>query len=295
MIGNNMKNFCLFIVIAVITICSVGCGSANSNKLSNESISSASPEEPSTENNAAPLVDYVDVHRNQDSYDGKVIRVAGRITNFSISDYTFYFNDRLGCDEDGIGFSVDLAHDYLSPSAEELYSKGDYVLVEGTYHAGAYASLEDAEVISSDEDACTYAEECLEQWETERKAFAETQPIMNYMNIYANPSEYDGEYLRIIGEITSVGRNVTTWDKFFSFPNLADVGKALNVSLKGCPQEMQDMCSEGQYVILSGKLKYELRSIFFSDCYVESVGEDAAIQAEAVLGIPRDLADLERG
>lgn len=90
-----------------------------------------------------PLVDYVDVFRQTEAYDGQYISVAGRITNFN-NDYSFYFNERLGLDDDGLGFRISLDH---TRAIRELYSIGDYVVVEGVWHNGYFSELQKARII----------------------------------------------------------------------------------------------------------------------------------------------------
>jgi hypothetical protein len=49
------------------------------------------------------------------------------------------------------------------------------------------------------------------------------------------------------------------------------------VSLKGCPDDMQMLCKDDEYVILNGMVKNTTASPELIDCFVESVGQDAEI------------------
>lgn len=234
-------------------------------------------EEPThTSTPIAQAIDYVDVQRNPEKYDGDFIRVAGQITNFSsTNNFSFYFNDRLSLYEDGIGFEVEIRHQRNNSNIDELYGVGDYIVVEGTWRVRPYGqSLEEAAVICTGKDAEEAAKVYLSSWENERKDFASSAPILNYMEIF-NDKNYDGQYVRIVGQISEAKSNGVTHFRNIRFRNTITNESTIEISLQGCPIEMQANCNEGEYAIISGKIDVRDFSARMSDCYVECIGEDA--------------------
>lgn len=276
-----MKKLLSLLFVVMLLLASVGCGSIE------PSADVATPGQSPEESILVPIayeIDYVDVRRNPDKYDGEFIRVAGQITNFSLTDdYAFYFNDRLSQYEDGLGFAVELSHNRNDPHIDEVYSIGDYVVVEGIWRSRVYQdALEEASVIHTGKDAEQAAKIYLASWESERQDFALSTPILNYMEIF-NDKSYDGQYIRIVGQISVAGTNGVTHYRNIRFRNPITNESIVEISLKGCPIMMQDSCVDGEYVIISGKFDIKNFSANISDCYVECVGEKAREAYDAVM------------
>ena len=268
-----MKKLLSLLLVVLLLLATAGCGSTE--PIADAATPSESPEE-SIPVPIAYEIDYVDVRRNPDKYDGEFIRVAGQITNFSLTDdYAFYFNDRLSQYEDGLGFEVEINHHRNDPYVDEIYSIGDYVVVEGIWRSRVNKdALEEASVIHTGKDAEQAAKIYLASWESERQDLALSTPISNYMEIF-NDKSYDGQYVRIVGQISVAGTNGVTHYRNIRFRNPITNESIVEISLKGCPIMMQDSCVDGEYLVISGK--FDVNDFFanLSDCYVEYIGEKA--------------------
>lgn len=272
------KALALFLVLIIpILLASCSGKSQNIDFEANDVKHSAETDIPLSDNfliQKVPLVDYVDVLRNSEAYDGQYISVAGRITKFN-DDYSLYFNERLGLDDDGLGFQISLDHARTDPAVKELYSIGDYIVVEGVWSSGYFSKLQEARITSDSTVASDIASEFLDSWVKKREAFAQTSPIVDYMQIAENIDDYDGEYVRIAGQISSIGTNVVTKHIYFHFRDIDTRMSVVSIVLKGCPQEMQDLCQENIFVILSGKITESFGKASLLDCYIEAVGDEA--------------------
>lgn len=230
-----------------------------------------------------PLVvlDYAEIILNSDFYNEKEVVVAGRIADFSrTSDNEFDFRDRLGFKEAGNGFTVHLAQTFsYKESVCDYYSVDEYVLVKGTWHKGYYSCLNDAVVLSTGDEAKAHSDIFMERWEAKGKSCAKTLPITDYMDIANNPEAFDGQRIRTVGKIQAIGTNVVTYYVYFSFRDRETNDTCISFSLKGCPQEMQNLCSEDQYVVISGVVQDDTGIPSVSDCFVECVGEQAELLA----------------
>lgn len=276
-----MKKLLPFFFVMVLLLATVGCGSTE------PSADAETPSQAPEESILVPIayeIDYVEVQRNPGRYDGEFIRVAGQITNFSLTDdYAFYFNDRLSRYEDGLGFSVEINHLRNDPPVDEVYSIGDYVVVEGTWRSRVNKdALEEAIIIHAGKDAEQDAKAYLASWENERQDFASSTPILNYMEIF-NDKSYDGQYVRIVGQISVAKTNGVTHYHNIRFRNPITNESIVEISLKGCPIMMQDSCIDGEYVVISGELDVNGFFAKLSDCYVECVGEKAKEAYDAVM------------
>ena len=103
----------------------------------------------------------------------------------------------------------------------------------------------------------------------------ETIQFVDYMDIVDDVSAYENTFVRIAGKIEAVGTNKATWHKFFYFRSPVDNTAVISISLKGCPEEMQELCVEGDYVIVTGKVEKGIGGPSLSNCNIEVVGEDA--------------------
>lgn len=114
------------------------------------------------------------------------------------------------------------------------------------------------------------------------------------MDIAKNVEAYEGERVRTAGKIENVGTNVATRHTYFHFRSRETNYTNISFSLKGCPQEMQDMCSEGEYVVISGVVKAGFGSPSISDCFVECVGPEAENPAKQSAEIWKENYKAER-
>lgn len=231
--------------------------------------------------NELPIIDYVDVIKESEKYSGKTIAVAGRISEFS-SGYEFEFRDRTGFEGAGLGFCVNLekAQFPKGTSAEDMYAVGDCVIVKGIWQDGYSPDLIEAEIISTGKEAQEYVETFMAEWTQKGEHYAETLPITDYMDIAASPELFEGKRVRTVGKIQAVGQNVATWHKYFSFRDRQTNVACISFSLKGCPDEMQDICIEDEFVVLSGVIHTTFSKPSLSECYVECVGDKAQSMAE---------------
>ena len=276
-----MRKYFFLLLLLISIFCLSSCG--------NETIEATLP--PNKQDNGTetvvpteePLVvlDYAEIILNSDSYNEKEVVVAGRIADFSsTSNNEFDFRDRLGFEEAGIGFTVHLAQTFsYKESVEDYYSIDEYVLVKGTWHDGYYNYLNDAVVLSTGDEAKAYSDIFMEQWEVKGKSFADTLPITDYMDIANNPEIFDGQRIRTAGKIQAIGTNKVTYDVSFSFRDRETNYTCISFSLKGCPPEMQDLCSEDQYIVISGVVQDNGGIPSISECFVECVGDQAELLA----------------
>lgn len=272
--------FCLAIISCFLIS---GCSSPSANSDIMNTPSVETPPMESVELPEVPLIDYVDIHRNPSMYDGMKVRVAGRITDFAYNDdYSFYFNERLGTEEDRIGFEITLNDDATETVVTDLFEIGTYVVVEGIYHSGTYASLRESTILSSGDPAKEISDNFTDAWVSQRISLSESIPLTDYMDIVNSLSTYDGQYVRIAGKINGIGTNKATYHTYFRFLSREDNLPEISISLKGCPQEMQNLCIEDAYVVLSGLVENFIGSPKLTDCYVETVGPEAQAMANAI-------------
>ena len=239
-------------------------------------------EEPLTEE---PLVvlDYAEIILNSDFYSGKEVVVAGRIADFSPSPWgnKFVFRDRLGYKQFANEFIVSLAQtNSHEESACDLYGIGDYILVKGIWGNVSGNRLSDAVVLSTGDEAKAYSDIFMEQWEAKGKNYAATLPITEYMDIVNNPEAFEGQRIRTVGQIRSTDTDSFKHHIDFSLYNRETNKDCISFSLHGCPQEMQDLCIENQYVVISGVVKDGVLAPYVYDCFVECVGEPAEVLAK---------------
>jgi len=225
------------------------------------------------------VLDYAEIILNSDFYNEKEVVVVGRIADFSwTSDNEFDFRDRLGFEEAGNGFTVHLAQDFsYKESVSDYYDVNEYVLVKGIWHDGYHSCLNDAVVLSTGDEAKAHSDIFMERWEAKGKSYADTLPITDYMDIANNPEAFDGQRIRTVGKIQVLGTNKATYHVYFSFRDRETNYTCISFSLKGCPQDMQDLCSEDQYVVISGVVHDGAGSPSVSDCFVECIGDDAEL------------------
>lgn len=276
----RVKVLCLVLILC-IGVC--GCSDSSSNIIGHEESPLPVTEDDSTStalvNDPLPVMDYIDVLKESDKYDGMTISVAGRISDLSKNG--FKFMDRAGFEEACLGFSVDLAQSpSVDKTAEELYTVGECVCVNGVWHSGFDPRLKEAEIVSVGADAQKYVESFEKQWEEKGKYYAETLPITDYMDIVESPDSFDGKRVRTAGKIQAVGTNAVTRDKYFSFRDRQTNYTNISFSLIGCPGAMQDLCVEDEFVVLSGIVHADIGFPSVSECYIECVGEEAEIIEE---------------
>lgn len=229
-----------------------------------------------------PVVDYAEILRNSEEYDGQEVRVAGRIAKlgFSSNKYSFYFRDRLGFLEIGQHFEVQLSRQFLHLAYDEeigdYYNKNQYVVVQGVWHHSTlFPALHNAEVIATGEEAQQIDQVFMDEWETLGQSYSKF-PITDYASLGETPKSYLGQRVRTVGQVQAVGSNAVAQDKYFSFRNRDNQVKSISFSLQGCPPEMQNACVEGEYIVISCLVTEDkYGSVWFADCFVECVGAEA--------------------
>ncbi|MEG2523956.1 MAG: hypothetical protein RSA90_08520 [Lachnospiraceae bacterium] len=285
-----MKKY-YFLLLAIVSVFLL-TSCENSSVISDDTENSIIHEEPTTDNlivpsspqNVSDISDYAEVILNSDAYDGKIIIVAGRIAEFSsTNDSEFDFRDCLNFEEAGNGFTVHLAQSFkYGEGASDYYTVDEYVLVQGVWKSGIYKCLDDAIVLNTGDDAKEIANMYLEQWNLRGISYSNTLPLTDYMDIVANPEQFDGQRIRTAGKIQALGTNMATHHIHFLFRDRNTNYTAISFSLKGCPIEMQSLCKENEFVIITGIVHASSGSTSISNCYVECVGHEAEqLSAEA--------------
>lgn len=215
-------------------------------------------------------VDYVEVVHNSESYDSKRISIAGRIGAFSpTSKSEIMIYDRLGFEDAGAGLSVQLSDRTIE--ARENYKIGEYIVVEGYWRNGIYSGIVDAIVVETGEKAEDIANTYAKIWENDRLDETKELPIIDYTDIINNQSIYEGALVRTGGTIGSISKNNVSGYLFIKFRDRISNMTVFTISLKGVPPEIQEKCTEGQFIIVSGYID----SGDLVDCYVESLGDTA--------------------
>lgn len=227
----------------------------------------------------AEVVDYVDVLSNPSEYNGRYISVAGQISAFKgRSNNNFYFYDRLGNSNGNQEFLVYVDSTAYKASYNESLCVGDYVIVEGTwkFSNNSYSDnhLAFAIVVDTGAEAKTTVTDQLSKWAEEKECFAQTLPVLDYFSVLENRNFYDNQYIRIVGQISSPGVTPPSNHFYFHFDG-AEKNDDITISLDGCPQEMQKLCSKGEYAVVTGVVSVSKYGIRLDDCYVECVGNEA--------------------
>jgi len=217
-----------------------------------------------------PLTDYVEIVQNSEDYNEQEVLVAGRISEIGPYDTEIKFTERMG---------FRFLHEYFLVVLMEKNPDleiGQYILVKGIWNKGEYGSegLKNGEIFSMGTEAEEANAVYLDQWHTIGKSYADTLPIVGYMDIVNEPEKFNGQRIRTFGQIDSV----EDWLSKFYFSN-QETGEqeALPFSWKGCPEEMKCLCKEGDYILLSGIFDASKNSFGFRDCYIEAAGIDADV------------------
>lgn len=230
-----------------------------------------------------PVMDYADILRNSEEFDGQEVRIAGRIAEASSSRVyrsQLIFRERLGFDGGGGKFEVNLRQRFSTEeTASDYYHEGQYILLQGQwFHRNKYLSCD---VISTGEDARQAAEALSAQWEATGRSYADTLPITDYMDIAASPKTYRGQRVRTVGRIGTLYQNDYYHCLEFSFASREDGTSCIEFDLMGCPPEMQSVCEKGQYVLLSGVVHTpQIGDPYLEDCFIESIGSEVQALAE---------------
>lgn len=226
------------------------------------------------------VLDYVQVYEHGDDYEGQTVVIAGKISR--VGDHSLRFLERFAYDDASSSFQVDLYESLpRNTKASDLYQEGQYVIVRGTVSGGDHDKLYDAEVLFSGDEAKPYVDAWDEAWHERGQSLAQTLPLTDYMEILEDPEPFQGQRVRVAGQVESIGSN--RYRIKFSFHRREPGGPQLDVNLQGCPDEMSAACVEGTYAVLSGVVDHGLSTTLI-DCYVECTGEEAeptAKQSEA--------------
>ena len=274
--NTSQKNAGLVIIVIVFFIFASIVGSqGNSNASTPEPV----PLENKVEEKTVPIhVDYLDVLLYSEKYHGKHIQVAGEIS--SISQSELRFTQGIGYLDAPLDFSMEIMG---KPILSETYGAGDYVVVEGMWNhsSSVYSKLTDGIVVTDGVDAEKTASEYESQWALDRLAQASTIESVSYMEISNNPQAYDGQYVRIAGKVSSIGRNVASKHLFFSFRDTETNSYACSISLKGCSSKIQSSIIEDEYVVVTGQVVAD-SNFSLIDCNVESIGDEAKLVTQSL-------------
>lgn len=242
------------------------------------------PEPTESQPEEIPLVDYVEILRHSEEYDGQEVRVAGRIADVSSSPvhrHLLTFRDRVGFDGSSGKFEVYLRQQFsLEETASDYYQQGQYILLQGYW--GNHAEQFICDVISTGENAREAAQVFMDAWEAEGYGYADTLPITDYMDIATSPKEYRRQRVRTAGKIYASAEDSYSKSTCFYFLDREDNNTpCIKFYLQGCPPEMQEKCQEGEYVVLSGVLHAGTSGYpHLLECFVESTGNEAQALAE---------------
>lgn len=243
---------------------------------------SPSPEPEASQTVELPVIDYAEILRHSEEYDGQEVRVAGRISRLgNTNKQSFYFSDRLGFLEYS-WFEVRLSQWFpYNESVSDYYSIDQYVLVQGVWKDGRYdCFLSNAEVITTGQEAQAADQLFMDEWMRVGQSYADL-PITDYMDLSQFPGRYLGQRVRTVGQVKEVGSNSATYALYFSFRSRKDNSLQHAYTLRGCPPEMKALCVEGEYVVLSCLVAEGKWGVpWFSECFVECVGDEARALAE---------------
>lgn len=230
------------------------------------------------------ILDYVEVYKHRQDYEGQTISIAGRISD--ISEDSIYFRERFFSDIDRSGFEIDIRNCLSqNETAYQRFECGQYVNIKGTVNNSSFSygpELEGTDILCVGEDAKSHVDPLMETWYLQGQTYAKTLPLTDYMDIVNNPDTFNGQRVRIAGKMQCVGANLI--GPYFSFRNLENNFKVLSMDLRSCPVEMTAACEEDVYVVVSGVVNDGSFLLELIDCYIECVGEEAeaiAMQSEA--------------
>lgn len=222
------------------------------------------------------ILDYVDVYKHREEYEGQQVVVAGQISYFSDA-WTICFSERFAFEDASSGFRANFYQDSSRKKVSDSYSVGQYVIVKGTVTASSrFQDLNEASILYDGRNAKVYVDAFTEQWHEQGQAYAETLPLTDYMDVIDDPNAYIGQRIRTVGQVQNAHTN---WSKAnstaFRFRSRETNFAEFSVDLFGCPEAMQALCKENDYVLLSGVVIHNIHGLRMIDCYVECVGEEA--------------------
>lgn len=135
-----------------------------------------------------PIIDYAEILRDSEAFDGKEVRVAGRIASFTTNSDEFTFRDRLGFLSIASDFEVRLSQRFsYGEDIWDYYVKNQYVLVQGIWsHSTSFPELRNAEVIATGEEARQADQAFTDAWKAEKSSYSNL-PITDYMDLAETP------------------------------------------------------------------------------------------------------------
>lgn len=220
------------------------------------------------------ILDYAKVLNLSDQYDGKTITVVGRVEEFEdIYDRREFF------------FAERSSHEVYVNLSEELYQNtdrtcavGDLVVVQGIWQTRPKSfskghSLQNARILArNDTFAETHYRELESQWLEKYEKFAQSTPLIDYMQIVENLDNYTGSRVRIAGQFKYI-------DSFSDlvFLNRKTNEAAVEIDTEAMPRLMKVKCVENRYVIISGTVKKTdyPAPCKIQNCYIEVLDEEA--------------------
>ena len=232
------------------------------------------------------IIDYVDILSNSAEYDGKTVSVAGQISELGSNSYVFYFYDRLGNSTGGQKFLVSVDRSTYESNYSQPLNVGDYVVVEGIWKYGGNGLSSDrltsAIVTITGAEAKSIVAEYISEWEKEKDSLTKTLPLLDYFDVIENSKDYENQYIRIAGQVSLPQVYSTENYVYFRFKGPKAYGHDVVIYLQGCPQEMQDLCCNGEYIVVTGVASRSIYGVALHDCYVEKVGEEAKKAFESI-------------
>lgn len=99
---------------------------------------------------------------------------------------------------------------------------------------------------------------------------------INYLELYNNNSEYEGKYVRIVGKISSIDKNVTNIEYITFDDGLSGITQTVYLNMEKSGNSIIGKYNEGDYVVAVGKVgKMFSKTLNIDDCYIETSGDEA--------------------
>lgn len=218
------------------------------------------------------ITDYADIITHSREYEGRTFTVVGQISTISYTPGTFCFREHAPG-----SFYVDFLYDgkgLMSTSQifRDIFSVGDYVVVQGVWDS-VLEKLDDAVLLGYGPAAQRCYERMLQEWYDTRSELAATAPLVPVADILGD-ERYLGQVVRTAGKVSAITPNMYYDDIAFQLDSSECAANYLIIYMWGSPEDMEALCTEGKYVVVSGVVVDEL-GIKLKNCYVECAGEVA--------------------
>ncbi|MBU5230276.1 hypothetical protein [Intestinimonas butyriciproducens] len=243
---------------------------------------SPAPETAPTPSPAPLAIDYAELIRYAETYDGQWVQIAGRIGHVEGERLDIF--DRISYYVAEEGNATSTFQIYLDKKTAAPCTEGEYYVIEGLWKIGYRGPyLSEAVILDSGATAKAKAMQYQEDWEAERLQRAESTPLTDYLELWEQRDQYEGSYVRTavqIGRVKNYKIDVHTkyWFDVRNERNGEDIG---TVDLEGCMPEVLALCQDGGAVIVGGKLVGTRERFSVKDCYIEAAGETAQAEVDA--------------